>query len=69
MMQVSHRLLRTGLTSSFIVIWLLAAVALAEDWPQWRGPNRDGTVVGFSIPDVWPVSLNKQWSVDVGDGY
>lgn len=41
----------------------------ASDWPQWRGPNRDGTVVGFSIPDVWPESLNKQWSVDVGAGY
>lgn len=39
------------------------------DWPQWRGPNRDGTVVGFSIPDVWPESLEKQWSVKVGDGY
>ena len=41
----------------------------AGDWPHWRGPNRDGTVVGFSIPDVWPESLDKQWSVDVGDGY
>ena len=41
----------------------------ANDWPQWRGPNRDGTVIGFSIPDVWPESLDKQWSVDLGDGY
>lgn len=39
------------------------------DWPQWRGPNRDGVVVGFSIPDVWPESLDKQWSVEVGHGY
>jgi len=41
----------------------------AGDWRQWRGPNRDGVVVGFSIPDVWPESLDKQWSVNVGDGY
>lgn len=41
----------------------------ASDWPQWRGPNRDGTVIGFSIPDVWPESLDEQWSVTVGDGY
>ena len=41
----------------------------ANDWPQWRGPNRDGTVAGFSIPGVWPKSLDKQWSLDVGHGY
>ena len=35
-----------------------------SDWPQWRGPDRDGTVVGFSIPDVWPESLDKLWSVE-----
>ena len=53
-----------------LIVSLLCLGSLeAEDWPQWRGPNRDGTVVGFSIPDVWPESLDKQWSVDVGDGY
>jgi len=41
----------------------------AGDWPQWRGPTRDGVVAGFAIPSVWPESLDKQWSVDVGDGY
>jgi outer membrane protein assembly factor BamB len=24
---------------------------------------------GFSIPDVWPESLDLRWAVDVGDGY
>ncbi|MDP6058767.1 MAG: PQQ-binding-like beta-propeller repeat protein, partial [Pirellulaceae bacterium] len=41
----------------------------ANDWPQWRGPTRDGVVVGFSIPEIWPTSLDEQWSVEVGAGY
>lgn len=41
----------------------------ADDWRQWRGPNRDGVAGGFSVPDVWPESLDKQWSVEVGEGY
>ena len=41
----------------------------ANDWPQWRGPTRDGVVVGFSIPEIWPKSLDEQWSVEVGAGY
>ncbi len=24
------------------MIALIAVPALADDWPQWRGPNRDG---------------------------
>jgi len=39
------------------------------DWPQWRGPTRDGVVPGFSTPDVWPESLDRLWAVKVGEGY
>lgn len=54
-------------------LWLLvpvfaAAPALAGDWPQWRGPNRDGKVTGFEAPATWPKELTKKWSVAVGDG-
>ena len=27
-----------------------AGGALAADWPQWRGPDRDGKVAGFTVP-------------------
>jgi outer membrane protein assembly factor BamB len=40
----------------------------AQDWPQWRGPNRDGAGV-FSVPASWPESLRRQWQIDVGFGY
>jgi outer membrane protein assembly factor BamB len=39
------------------------------DWPQWRGPNRDGVASGFRAPREWPAQLTKRWSVEVGTGY
>ena len=36
------------------VVCLIAGRSLwAEDWPQWRGPNRDGAAP-FSEPKTWP---------------
>jgi outer membrane protein assembly factor BamB len=59
---------------------LLAAVLAAHqpqpldaqgstDWPQWRGPARDGVASSFQPPREWPEQLSKKWSVDVGLGY
>ncbi len=41
----------------------------AEDWPGWRGPERDGTALGFAVPEVWPEELQRRWRVRVGAGY
>ena len=41
----------------------------AADWPQWRGPNRDGRGATFTAPAQWPESLKRGWSVDVGGGH
>ncbi|MCA9264331.1 MAG: PQQ-like beta-propeller repeat protein, partial [Planctomycetales bacterium] len=50
-------------------VWLCASAPLtAQDWPQWRGPDRDGRVVGFEAPATWPNELTRQWQVTVGDG-
>lgn len=38
------------------------------DWPQWRGPNRDGAA-SFNEPRSWPEQLSRKWKVDVGLGY
>ena len=38
----------------------------AQDWPQWRGPNRDGKVTGFTAPAAWPQELKQVWKVSVG---
>jgi outer membrane protein assembly factor BamB len=38
----------------------------AQDWPQWRGPNRDAKVTGFKVPAEWPQQLKQDWKVSVG---
>jgi hypothetical protein len=39
-----------------------------QDWPQWRGPNRDGVIHGVTVPERWPKSLKDEWKVTVGEG-
>ncbi len=50
------------------VILLCAGSALAQDWPQWRGANRDGKVAGFTAPQTWPKALTRKWQTKVGSG-
>lgn len=52
-----------------MVIMLAPSSSLGQDWPQWRGVNRDGEASSFESPSTWPDALDKQWTVDVGLGY
>ena len=47
---------------------LCAASSFADDWPQWRGANRDGKVTGFAAPQTWPKTLTEKWKATVGAG-
>jgi outer membrane protein assembly factor BamB len=47
---------------------LCTAIVRAADWPQWRGPNRDGVVRGVRVPDKWPKGLKEEWKVTIGEG-
>src|SRR5262245_4781731 len=62
-----HNIKRTLLLA---FIYLFSVAARADDWPQWRGPNRDGvwreTGILESLP---PGGLNYRWRVRVGNGY
>ena len=40
-----------------------------QDYPQWRGRNRDGAASAFSKPESWPEHLRLRWRVEVGAGY
>jgi outer membrane protein assembly factor BamB len=50
------------------VLLLGANRVCAQDWPQWRGPNRDNKVTGFTAPKTWPKTLTQKWKIKVGLG-
>ena len=59
--------------SRMAAVFVLAAFASAPfaqagDWPQWRGPNRDGIAPGAELPAVLPATLHQLWKVYVGGG-
>jgi WD40 repeat protein len=44
--------------------------AQADDWPQWRGPNRDGVWQETGILEAIPASgLKVRWRTTVSQGY
>lgn len=48
----------------------LTLPAVASDWPQWRGPNRDGISTETGWSTAWPKEGLKQvWKAEVGAGY
>jgi outer membrane protein assembly factor BamB len=53
-----------------ILALFLTLPLTAQDWPQWRGPNRDGVAVGSRLPAKWPAAAPEpKWKAGVGDGY
>ncbi len=50
------------------LVGCLVNFAQAQNWPQWRGPNRDAKVTGFKAPASWPKELSQKWKISVGDG-
>ena len=49
---------------------LLVVTAQGEDWPQWRGPNRDGVWKETGILKTFPAEgLKIRWRVPVGPGW
>jgi outer membrane protein assembly factor BamB len=53
--------------TAFLVF--LSSNATGQDWPQWRGPKRDGAIESFRAPASWPERLTERFKVEVGPGY
>jgi len=56
---------------SFCLLLSATAAALADDYPQWRGPNRDGISAAKGLLKEWPKEGPKLlWQAqDIGSGY
>ena len=48
----------------------LRADDYSETWPQWRGPKRDGSVIGSAWPDgLQGARLKQSWRVELPPSY
>ena len=54
---------------SSLILGAAGRLAFAQDWPQWRGPNRDGAAAPSKSPQTWPEKLRQVWNVKVGEGH
>jgi len=53
-----------------IVVSVAAVPALCADWPQWRGPNRDGLWPEDGIVERFDQpQLSIRWRAKIGSGY
>lgn len=53
-----------------LMLCLICGVAAAADWPQFRGPNRDGISPEAAVLKSWPASGPKVlWKAPLGEGY
>lgn len=61
----------TRMTTALVLFLLLTPFsALSADWPQWRGPNRDGVWKETGILRTFPADgLKIRWRVPVGPGW
>src|SRR5687768_2273213 len=51
------------------LIWV-ASPTRAEDWPQWRGPTRDGVWAETGLVEKFAAErLEPKWRASVGSGY
>ena len=60
------------LVRTTLIFGVLAGCVLplsANDWPEWRGVNRDGVWSETGIVDAMPNELNVKWRVPINSGF
>ena len=61
---------KTLLSVALILPSLLSAALRADDWPQWRGLNRDGVCAEPGLLQSFPAGgLKVRWRAPVGWGF
>jgi len=56
-----------SLVASIAVVAAAAAPSFAADWPEWRGPNRDGVSSETGLPSRWsPAGEGLAWKAPYG---
>ena len=53
-----------------IALTNIVSTLSGEDWPQWRGTNRDGVLRAEGLLEKLPDGvLPRRWTVPIGSGY
>ena len=53
----------------YLILFVVLPLFATDNWPQWRGPNRDGAAPAFRGPAAWPEKLQTKWKITVGEGH
>ena len=62
---IQRVLRRTALAAAIAAAAI--AVTAASDWPEWRGPSRDGHSAETNLPSKWsPKGENLAWRIPIG---
>lgn len=70
MLSVLHKFSRFRTPVALGLALLVGLETRAEDWPQWRGPNRDGAWTDTGTLTAFPAAgLAIQWHAPVGSGH
>lgn len=55
--------------SATLLVALLTTAALAENWPNWRGPDFNGVAAEGEYPTEWTSKKNVRWQTELpGEG-
>ena len=62
---------KNGKIGSLLIVFLIyAAIAYAQDWPQYLGPDRNSKSPQKNLLRSWPENGPEiLWTVNVGKGY
>ena len=52
-----------------VLLVTVSVASVSAQWPQWRGPNRDGVVATANVPSAWTAKPTVKWTQKVGEGY
>src|SRR5262245_58073822 len=64
------RVIAARLIAAPVLSILLSGRLVADDWPQWRGPNRDAVWNETGILKAFPAGgLADRWTAPVGVGF